>query len=113
MADNDELKSYFNVAMRGLIFTFGVFLLALTYNMFLLPNDIVLGGMSGLAIVFNKVTGMDPQTFIYLSSGILLLISFIFLGWKKTKNTIIVFKYNYWSNESEKQNLDEICNLLK
>lgn len=89
MADNEELKSYFSVAMRGLIFTFGVFLLALTYNMFLLPNDIVLGGMSGLAIVFNKVTGMDPQTFIYLSSGILLLISFIFLGWKKTKNTII------------------------
>lgn len=89
MADKNELKTYMNIVFRGLIFTFGVFLLALNYNLFLLPNDIVLGGTSGLAIVANKLFNIDPQLFIYVSSGLLLLISFVFLGWKKTKNTVI------------------------
>ncbi len=88
MADN-ELKEYLHIVFRGLIFTFGVFLLALNYNLFLLPNKIVLGGTSGLAIVFETTMGIDHELFIYIASGILLIISFILLGWKVTKNTII------------------------
>lgn len=89
MAENIENKEYASIIFRGIIFTFGVFLLALSYNVFLLPNEIVLGGTSGLAIVFHSLFGWNPQIFIYISSGLLLIISFIFLGWKKTKNTII------------------------
>jgi len=89
VAEKNEFKDYLSTIFRGLIFTFGVFLLALNYNVFLLPNEIVLGGTSGLAIVFKSTLGVDPQAFIYVASGILLLISFMFLGWKKTKNTII------------------------
>ena len=87
--EKNEMKEYINIVIRGLIFTFGVFLLALTYNLFLLPNEIVLGGMSGLAIVFNTTLGIDPQAFIYVSSGILLIVSLMFLGWKTTKNTVV------------------------
>ncbi|MBQ6687037.1 MAG: YitT family protein [Bacilli bacterium] len=89
MAEKNELKEYMSIVFRGLIFTFGVFLLALNYNLFLLPNKIVLGGTSGLAIVFDTLLGIDPELFIYVSSGILLIISFIFLGFKVTKNTIL------------------------
>ena len=89
MAEKDEFKEIIGIIFRGLIFTFGVALLAFNYNMFLLPNKIVLGGTSGLAIVFESAFGIDHQAFIYVSSGILLIISFIFLGWKKTKNTVI------------------------
>lgn len=87
--EKNEMKEYVSIITRGLIFTFGVFLLALTYNLFLLPNEIVLGGMSGLAIVFNSTLGIDPQVFIYVSSVILLIISLMFLGWKTTKNTVV------------------------
>ena len=87
--EKNEFKEYIGIASRGIMFTFGVFLLALSYNLFLLPNEIVLGGMSGLAIVFNSTLGIDPQSFIYVSSGILLIVSLMFLGWKRTKNTVI------------------------
>lgn len=67
----------------------GVFLLALNYNLFFVKNELVVGGTSGLAIVFNKLWGWDNQIFIYIASFILLIISFIIFGFKKTKPAII------------------------
>lgn len=67
----------------------GVFLLALNYNLFLVRYELVTGGTSGLAIVFNKLWGWNNQIFIYIVSFILLLISFKVLGYKKTKPAII------------------------
>lgn len=77
------------IIFDGIFFVLGVFLLALCYNLFLLPNDFVFSGMSGLSILLNKLFGIDSTTFIYVSSIVLLIISFIFLGWDKTKNTIV------------------------
>ena len=48
----------------------GVFLLALNYNLFFAPNNLVTGGTSGLAIVFNQLRGWNNQVFIYISSFI-------------------------------------------
>ncbi len=70
-------------------FVFGTFCLALCYNLFFIPNDIVVGGTSGLAIIVNELTGFDTQTFIYLSAFILLVVSFIFLGKEETERTFI------------------------
>ncbi len=67
----------------------GVFLLALNYNLFFTRNDLVVGGTSGLAIIFNNLWGWDNQIFIYVTSAILLIVSFIFLGYKQTKSAII------------------------
>ena len=83
--NNENLKIIF----RGTMFVFGVFLLALTYNIFLLPNNLVVGGVSGLAVVLQKVFGWNATAFIYISSLSLLVISFIFLGKEETSNTII------------------------
>ncbi len=74
---------------RACFMIFGVFLLALNYNLFFVRNDLVIGGTSGLAIIFNKLWGWNTQIFIYISSAILLLISFIVLGFKKTKPAIV------------------------
>ncbi len=68
-------------------FVIGVFMLALTYNLFFLPNNLVIGGTTGLSILLKKY--IEPTIFIYCSTFILLIISFIFLGKEKTKNTII------------------------
>lgn len=77
------------IIIKGLTFVLGVFLLAMCYNLFLLPNNFVTGGMNGLAIIFNKVFKLNPTIFIYASRIFLLIISFIFLGVKKTMPTIL------------------------
>lgn len=67
----------------------GILLIALAYNIFLLPNDIVFGGVSGLAIIVKKIITLNPSTFIMISSVILLFISYIFLGKDQTKGSIV------------------------
>lgn len=74
---------------RLVLMVIGVFLLGLNYNLFLVQNDLVIGGMSGLAIVFNKLWGLNNQVFIYGSSFALLLVSFAVFGYKKTRPAII------------------------
>lgn len=74
--------------INGVSFVLGVFLYALCFNLFLIPNDLVVSGFSGVAIVFQKLFGWDATTFIYITNGLLLIISFIFLGWKLTKRNI-------------------------
>lgn len=78
-----------NRVPRLLFMILGVFLLALNYNLFFVPNELVTGGTSGLAIVFNKLWGWNNQIFIYCASFILLIISFLVFGLEKTKPAII------------------------
>lgn len=75
--------------LTGVSFVFGTFCLALCYNLFFTPNDIVVGGMSGIAIVVNHLTGFNSQLFIYVSSTLLLIISYLFLGKEETQRVII------------------------
>ena len=75
--------------LEGLSFVLGVFLYALMFNTFLTPNDLVVSGFSGIAIVVQKLFGWDAQIFIYITNFILLAISFIFLKWEITKKNII------------------------
>lgn len=77
------------IIFQGIFFVLGVFLLALCYNLFLLPNNFAFAGMSGFAIIVHKMTGFNPTYFIYIANFTLLVISFIFLGWDITKRTII------------------------
>ena len=87
--DKKSSQSTLSVIFRGTALVLGVFLLALCYNTLLLPNNLVVGGMSGLSIIFQEVFGWDARTFIYISTFALLLISFIFLGKEKSYNTIL------------------------
>ncbi len=71
--------------LLGLIF--GAFLLAINYNLFLLPHNLVIGGTSGLSIIFQDY--IDPTIFINFATIILLLIGYLCLGKEYTKKTII------------------------
>ena len=84
-----ESTSVGHIIFKGISFVFGVFLLAMCYNILLLPNNFVVGGMSGLAIVLQSLLGWNATSFIYVSSIALLIVSFIFLGKQTTSNTII------------------------
>lgn len=72
-----------------LVILLGVFLLALNYNLFFLPNNFVVGGTSGLSIVFQDLFGWNPQVFLYVTTVALILVSFLFLGIKKTGASLI------------------------
>lgn len=78
-----------NRISRLVLMIIGVFLLGLNYNLFFVRNELVIGGMSGLAIVFNKLWGWNNQIFIYATSIVLLFVSFMVFGFHKTKPAII------------------------
>lgn len=77
-----NIKKYFYLVI-------GCFLLAVSFNVFFSPNNIVTGGISGISIVVSKVFGISKSTFIFLSYVILLILSYILLGWKTTRYSII------------------------
>ena len=78
-----------NKITRIAIYIICIFLVALSYNLFFVPNEIVMGGMSGLAIVIKKVTGLNTSIFLLLTTIILLTLSLIILGLKETKRNAI------------------------
>lgn len=78
-----------NLISRYLIFIFGAALLAFNYNLFLLPNNYVIGGTSGLAIIFKTLFNWQPAVFLAVASVVLLTLSVILLGVKETKKTLI------------------------
>ncbi len=82
-------KDKIDLIVVGISFVLGTFGLALCYNLFLVPNNLVIGGMSGLGIVIHEITGFNAQAFIYISSFILLIVSYIFLGKDETKRIVI------------------------
>lgn len=74
--------------IRYLQFIFGVLLVSISFNIFVLPNDIVYG-ISGVGVIFKRTLNMDPSIIILIGSVILLIFSFISLGFEKTKNSIV------------------------
>ena len=77
----DRVKRYVN-------FFVGLLLLSISFNIFLLQNDIV-SGVSGLGIIFNKVWHIDPSLVIMIGSLLLLILSYIFLGKEQTVNSVL------------------------
>ena len=67
----------------------GSFLLALAFNVFFKPISIVIGGVSGISIIIEKLFGISTTTFITISYIVLLIISFFVLGKETTKHSLI------------------------
>ena len=78
-----------NLISRYLVLILGATLLAINYNLFLLPNNLVIGGTSGLSIIFNRLFNWNPSIFLIFSGIFLLILSLIFLGIQETKVTIV------------------------
>lgn len=65
---------------RSLIMVISMFVLAVNYNTFLLANNFVIGGTSGIATIVNYITKLDPATFILIFNIIFLLLALLLLG---------------------------------
>ena len=58
-------------------FLFGITLVALSYNIFVLPNNIVYG-VGGVGVILNKLYGVDPSIVLLIGSIILIMMRFEF-----------------------------------
>ncbi|MDD2203534.1 MAG: YitT family protein [Bacilli bacterium] len=98
MANNLEIKNIKkligkkHVFKRYTMFILALLLLSASYNLFILPNDLVFGGVSGIAVITKNI--IDPSLFILIVNFFLIGLSFIFLGKEKTIGSILgVFLY--------------------
>jgi len=74
---------------RYVEFIIGLLIVAIAFNLFLEPNHLVSGGVSGISIITKHIFGLEPSTFIMIASVFLLILSFLLLGKEKTLGSIL------------------------
>lgn len=76
------MKKYLNKEYLKELFiiTFGNFLVAVAFSFFLDPNNLVIGGATGLATIFKNLFEWDTAISVFVINGVLLLIGLFFLG---------------------------------
>ena len=82
ITDKERLK-------KLLIFLVGLLILAFNYNLFVLPNEFNIGGMTGIATMLNFLCGIKPSYFIFGSSIFLIILSYFTFDKDTTYNSII------------------------
>ncbi len=70
-------------------FIIGCFFVALAFNLFMSPNNLVAGGVSGFSLILKHFFGLNPSTIISVANILLIILSFVVLGKEKTKMTIM------------------------
>ena len=84
-----ELLNKKNRLKRYTFLVIGCFLLAFAFNVFFSPNNLVTGGVSGVAIIIYNIFGIPTTAFISIVYILLLILSYLILGKEKTKYSLI------------------------
>ncbi|MCI5732911.1 MAG: YitT family protein [Tenericutes bacterium] len=82
-----RIVEHAHLLKRYILLICGVLLYAIAYNLFFLKNNIVYGGVAGIAIITKKL--IDPTLMIVILTLILLIISFIALGKKESLKSLV------------------------
>ena len=78
-----------NLVKRIIEFLLGCFVVAFAYNIFIAPNNLVPGGVSGIAVIINGIFNIDYATTIFILNIFLLIMSYILLGKEKTRASVL------------------------
>ena len=73
---------------KWLKFIVGVTLVAFSFNLFCVPDNLASTGVGGLSIVVNNFITIDTSLFVGIINISLIILSFIFLGKEDTYKTI-------------------------
>ncbi|HHZ18108.1 MAG TPA: YitT family protein [Acholeplasmataceae bacterium] len=74
-------KAIMKKVREWLSITLGVALIAFSFSFFIEPNNLVIGGVSGVGVIINvRIPGFDSAFVILASNVVLLIIGFILLG---------------------------------
>ena len=77
------------IVKRYVTFCIGCLIVAIAFNLFLVDNDLVPGGVGGIAIICKRLFGINASLLILIVDLLLLLLSYILLGKKQTRGSIL------------------------
>lgn len=63
--------------------------MAISYNLFYVPNNYVTGGVTGLSLILGDISNMPPSIFIFIGNFFFIILSLASLGFKKSVINII------------------------
>lgn len=89
---NINMKKIWNKEMMidGLSMLAGCLLSAFAINSILVPNGLSVGGFTGIALILQKLTGINYSYIYYVFSIAILIAAFVFLGKKAALKIIVV-----------------------
>ena len=67
----------------------GILICAVSYNLFIFPNNIVFGGVGGISIIFENFTSINPSIIMLCFSFVFGIIGFIFLSKGKVFRSVL------------------------
>ncbi|WP_339324135.1 YitT family protein [Paenibacillus sp. FSL W8-0194] len=70
---------------KFIFITAGAILMAVALEVFLVPNDIIDGGITGISIVLSKITALPLGIFLFIIN-----LPFLFLGYKQIGKTFAI-----------------------
>ena len=76
-----EIKDYFYITLGLLLYTFG-------FTVFLLPYEIVTGGIAGIGAIVFYSTAFPVQYTFFIINAVLIILALKTLGWKFLTKTI-------------------------
>ena len=77
----NEVRDYVNITLGLILFTFA-------FTVFLLPYEIVTGGIAGIGAIVFYSTGFPVQYTFFIINGALIIAALKILGWKFLMKTI-------------------------
>ncbi len=75
--------------MKLFLFTLGIILISLTFNIFCVPNNYVIGGLSGITIIFKYLFNIEVSTTLLIGNILLVIIGILVLGIKDIIPSVI------------------------
>ncbi|WP_419881024.1 YitT family protein [Peribacillus sp. B-H-3] len=73
------------ILQRGLLITLGAVLMSVGLEIFLVPNNVIDGGITGISIMLSYLTGLKLGIFIFV-----LNLPFFFIGYKQIGKTFAI-----------------------
>ena len=70
---NEKVQSFLYILI-------GVALVAFSYSFFLSPNGLVIGGVSGIGVIFYEKQWLNDSLIMFIINGFLLIISLLLIG---------------------------------
>ena len=77
------------VFIKTILFVCGALISAISFNLFCVQNNFVLGGLGGIAIILNKIFSINSSLVILIGNVIFILISIFTIGTRKSLLSIV------------------------
>jgi uncharacterized membrane-anchored protein YitT (DUF2179 family) len=85
LRNNQKKLSKTNVLKRGIAIFIGAVLMATGLEIFLVPNNVIDGGVTGISIMLSHISGLPLGLFIFI-----LNLPFFYLGYKQIGKTFAI-----------------------